>query len=102
MKNKNYNKEELIECLNHMDTLADIGAEEGEEKRELEKSYTTLYDFIINIDTPIKYCPRCIEPYEDDSKPSSGGNLVEGKKVESDCPECGVCKDCEHMADCKR
>ena len=46
------------------------------------------------------YCPRCIEPYEDESKPSSGGNLVAGTKVKSDCKDCGVCKNCEHLLMC--
>lgn len=53
------------------------------------------------IDPDMDYvCPRCIEPYEDESKPSSGGGLVQGEAVPSDCTECGVCATCEHMSEC--
>lgn len=41
-------KQELLDALNHMDELADRGADEGEEKRDLEKSYLFLADFIQN------------------------------------------------------
>ena len=35
-----------MEALNHLDEVADIGAEEGQEKSDLQKSYTFLADFI--------------------------------------------------------
>jgi hypothetical protein len=41
-------KDELCDALNHLDEMADRGADEGEEKRDLEKSYGFLFDFIIS------------------------------------------------------
>lgn len=43
-----------------------------------------------------KYCPRCIEDWEDDD-----GGQQEGTKVKSECGDCGGCKDCEHLLGCK-
>ena len=42
------------------------------------------------------YCPRCIEDYEVDDVPCNG------TKVPSDCMECGVCGECEHMYGCSQ
>jgi hypothetical protein len=36
---KRYTKDELMEALNYMDELADMSAGEGDEKRDLQKSY---------------------------------------------------------------
>ena len=43
-----FNKETLIDALNHLDELADIGADEVD-KPDLEKSYNFLYQFISNL-----------------------------------------------------
>lgn len=42
-------------------------------------------------------CPRCIEDYIDDYGFEQNGTV---EKV--DCSECGVCKDCEHLAECSK
>jgi len=42
-----------------------------------------------------KYCPRCIEEWEDDN-----GKPHKGTKKKSACKSCGVCKDCEHLMEC--
>lgn len=42
-------KGDLIEALNHLDELADIGSEEGEEKSDQMKSYSFLYNFLSNL-----------------------------------------------------
>jgi hypothetical protein len=42
------------------------------------------------------WCPRCIETYDD----IETGNRCVGTEVESDCDDCGVCFECEHMSDC--
>lgn len=42
-------------------------------------------------------CPRCIEEHEDEE-----GNVKEGTRELSECKECGVCKDCEHLAECSK
>lgn len=44
-----------------------------------------------------KYCPRCIEAWE--------GGFTErhdGVEVPSECKECGVCKQCEHLLECSK
>lgn len=43
-------KDELIEALNHLDSLADIGSEQGDEKSDQMKSYNFLYQFIIGVE----------------------------------------------------
>ena len=44
-----------------------------------------------------QFCPRCIEPYTDDE-----GVHHDGEDKHSNCPECGVCEDCEHLSDCSK
>lgn len=43
-------------------------------------------------------CPRCIEPYQDEET----GEERPGERKPSECQECGVCKDCEHMRECSK
>ena len=42
-----------------------------------------------------KYCPRCIEDWENNE-----GIKQEGIKNISYCLDCGVCEDCEHLMEC--
>ena len=48
-------------------------------------------------DKPEEFCPRCIEPYTDDE-----GVHHDGEDKHPNCPECGVCEDCEHLSDCSQ
>jgi len=45
---KEYNTNELLEALNHLDSFADEASESVDDKQELAKSYNFLYHFIIN------------------------------------------------------
>ena len=43
-----------------------------------------------------RYCPRCFEDWiEEDIE-------HKGTKVPSDCEECGVCSECEHLLECSK
>ena len=44
-----------------------------------------------------EYCPRCIEDHTDDEGVERKGTLEK-----SDCEDCGVCKECEHLNDCNK
>lgn len=46
-------------------------------------------------------CPRCIEDYEDYNEDNQLISYT-GTKVISECKECGVCKDCEHLVECMK
>lgn len=41
------------------------------------------------------WCPRCIEDWTDE-----WGREHKGRKVVSECDECGVCSECEHLLEC--
>ena len=43
------------------------------------------------------YCERCLQDWFDDE-----GNHIKGRKVLSDCEECGVCSECEHFIECSK
>lgn len=45
-----------------------------------------------------KYCPRCIEDWQDETT----GNINKGTKEISECASCGVCKECEHLLECSK
>ena len=44
-----------------------------------------------------QHCPRCIEDYTDDD-----GVEQKGTEELSNCNDCGVCKECEHLCDCSQ
>ena len=48
------------------------------------------------METKEKYCPRCIESYDD-----VDGLRRIGTIVKSVCEDCLVCKNCEHLLDCQ-
>ena len=50
-------------------------------------------------DKPEEFCPRCIEPYTDDEGVHHDG---EDKHSNNNCPECGICEECEHLSDCSQ
>jgi len=43
-----------------------------------------------------EYCPRCSEEWTDED-----GVVHEPEYVDSCCKSCGVCENCEHLADCE-
>lgn len=49
--------------------------------------------------TKATFCPRCVEDYDN---PDDINKRLKGTEEPSDCAECGVCKDCEHLLDCKQ
>lgn len=50
----------------------------------------------MNEDT--EYCPRCIENWENPDT----GEINKGTKEISDCKECGICSECEHLLECSK
>ena len=75
---------------------------EGTDEGSFNSKYIVRIDGDIEKDAELnikegefKYCPRCIEDWEE--------NDVKyiGSKVSSDCFTCGVCYECEHMQECK-
>lgn len=44
-----------------------------------------------------EHCPRCVEEWENEE-----GAFMAGEKRPSDCAECGVCVECEHLIDCSK
>ena len=43
------------------------------------------------------HCPRCILDYEDHDR-----QIRKGIKRKSECTECGVCRQCEHLIECSK
>jgi len=43
------------------------------------------------------YCPRCKQNWFDFE-----GNTHKGVNTLSDCDECGVCTECEHLSECSK
>lgn len=41
-------------------------------------------------------CPRCIEDWTDENQEEH-----KGTEEKSDCADCGVCHDCEHLSGCE-
>ena len=42
-------------------------------------------------------CPRCSQDWFDDE-----GQHQYGTAIPSDCDECGVCENCEHLMECSK
>ncbi len=94
-------QDKIIDALNRIDELASVTTQDNDngEAEEQAKDYDLVFDYIKSTFKPEnehKYCPRCIEDYK------IQGRTQKGTKVPSDCKECGVCKDCEHMLECSK
>lgn len=64
-------------------------------------SVSTGYKFYDEFDVEVnhlEFCPRCIEDWENPDT----GEIDKGTKEKSECPECGICEECEHLLECSK